>query len=177
MKKYMQRESLFMRQYYDIFSNERSMSCHEEYYKALVHFIKRNDRYFSKEIVKAYNLNVLMTLELEKYPIAPSIFSLTQEQVRCSGQTYSSVGSLAMSISNILWEMVAVYSGKDCPIINEYNMRYALVEDLSGEAFIVEECEQCGYLQGLTGQPYGGTVKKISPATMSQIEQAMDRKK
>lgn len=165
----MQRESLFMRQYYDIFSNERSMSSHEEYYRALVRFIRRNDRYFSKKILAAYELNTLITLDLEKYVIDPAVFSMEVEKEKYSTAEYTSISSLAMSISFSLWEMIAVYSGNDCPITGEYNMRYVLVEDADSKKFLLEECEQCGCLRDQAGTEYTGTIEKITPASSCQV--------
>ncbi|WP_339101786.1 hypothetical protein [Candidatus Enterococcus clewellii] len=170
MKKYMNKTSLFMTQYYDIFSNERSMSNPIEYYNALVRFVRRNDRYFTEELLKTYRLDILITLDPKEYICAPFSFSLDHEKERCSEWTYSNLSSLAMSISNTLWEMVALYSGKVCPITGEYGLYYVLLSDGNDRKILLEECEQCGWLQDEAGCEYTGTIKRIFPATRWQVQ-------
>jgi len=80
MKNYMKRDSRFMQQYYALFSDENIMSSHQAYYAALAAFVKRNNRYFRKEVLQNSRLDMLIELDPAVYVNPETTLSLETEK-------------------------------------------------------------------------------------------------
>lgn len=52
--------------------------------------------------------------------------------------------------------MVTIYSGKDCPITPEMELRYIKNVLDRGSENILLECSQCGWIEEPTGKEYDG---------------------
>lgn len=147
-----------------------NLESYENYYKACVQFINKNKDYFIDSILKKWGLDVLISIDAEEYIVSKLDLSLNMEKIRLSKGAYENIDTLAMSIRDTLWDMITVYSGKDCPITPADELRYIKLIDEDGIEKLLLECAGCGWTEELNGEEYKGSFGKVFPVNKREIE-------
>lgn len=162
------REEL-LKDYYLIFSAPQALKDFFSYYEALVRFVKKHSVEFTNEVKDKWGLNELLNININEYIVANPDICLDMEAKRLV-RAYENIDTLAMSIRDTLWDMVTVYSGKDCPITPNDELRYIkLVYKDNSDKFLLE-CAGCGWAEDASGNEYTGPHGKVLPVTQREIE-------
>jgi hypothetical protein len=78
--------------------------------------------------------------------------------------------SLAMRIGDTLWDMVTIYSGKDCPRCIDDELRYIIAKNQKTEITkIVLTCETCGWTEKLDGSNWNEGLIDELPASKDDL--------
>ncbi|AQY51486.1 hypothetical protein PWEIH_14931 [Listeria weihenstephanensis FSL R9-0317] len=145
-----------------IFADDTNLTDYKNYYAALVNFINKNRPFFTPPIMEKWGLDVLVAIDPNEYVVEKPDLSLDFEKIRLGGD-YKNIDSLAMSIRETLWDLVTIYSGKDCPITPNDELRYIKIrKDDNSEQFLLE-CAGCGRAEDIYGNEYVGGVGKMWP--------------
>jgi hypothetical protein len=155
--------------YYDIFSNLESLKDFSSYYRALVQFVKKYPMEFTNEIKDVWGLSELINIDIDEYLVDNPEICLDMEKKRLV-RDYESMDTLSMTISETLWDMVTVYSGKDCPITPNDELRYIKIVYEDNSDKILLECAGCGWTEDTNGNEYTGPIGKVFPANEKEIK-------
>lgn len=166
-KKYLIRLS---EEFRSIYQDPDNLKDYYSYYLSLVNFIEKRPKYFTEEIKNAWGLPELMTIDPKEYIVSKPDISLKMEKKRMGSSVFGSVDTIAMSISSTLWDMVTIYSGKDCPITPEMELRYIKNVLDGGSESILLECSQCGWVEESTGKEYDGPFGNFFPANKKDLQ-------
>lgn len=167
-KKYLIRLS---KEFQVIYQDPENLKDYQSYYMSLVNFIKERPKYFTEEIKNAWGLPELMAIDPEEYIVSNPDISLEMERKRMMiFDDFGSVSTIAMIISSILWDMVTIYSGKECPITPEMELRYIKNVCDDHSEVILLECSQCGWIEDLEGKEYDGPFGRFFPVNKKDLQ-------
>ncbi|UAC48111.1 hypothetical protein K6959_16270 [Bacillus aquiflavi] len=158
-----------LKQYYSIFSNKNNLKDFKSYYLAFVRFINQNREFFTDTILEKWDLNVLITLNPDNYLVKNPDISLPLEEKRLRGD-YDDIDTLVMSIRDTLWDMITIYSGKDCPITPNDELRYILLKNNDGKEKLLLECAACGWTENIDGNEYNDPTGTVYPVNKKDLE-------
>ncbi|MGX7417235.1 hypothetical protein ACWOFR_00370 [Carnobacterium gallinarum] len=158
-----------LKDYYQIFSDPQKLKDFFSYYEALVQFVIKYPTEFNDEVKDEWGLNELLDINTNEYIVTNPDICLDMEAKRLV-RDYESIDTLAMSIRDTLWDMITVYSGKDCPVTPNDELRYIklVCEDNSDQ--ILLECAGCGWTEDTSGNEYRGPYGKVFPINQKEIE-------
>jgi len=154
----------------NIFNDKEALSSFENYYKALVSWLKHNMHLLQGKVEQDKRLVVLLELDPYEYVVKNPGLVLSWEKERVGSRTFEAIDNMLMSIGDTLWDMVTIYSEKSCPRCDD-GLRYVIAED---ERIIYKEltleCDTCGWAEHLDGREWEfGVVEKIIPANKKDI--------
>ncbi|WP_088816166.1 MULTISPECIES: hypothetical protein [Listeria] len=161
-----------LKEYYQIFSDSQALKNFFSYYEALVSFVKKHPIEFTDEVKDEWGLNELLDININEYLVATPDICLDMEAKRLV-RAYENIDTLAMSIRDTLWDMVTVYSGKDCPITPNDELRYIKLVYKDNSDKILLECAGCGWTEDTSGNEYTGPYGKVYPVNQKEIEKYM----
>ena len=75
-----------------------------------------------------------------------------------------------MTIRDTLWDMITIYSRKNCPITQSDESRYIKIIYNDDSEDILLECQGCGWTEYVNGDRYSGPVGKVIPANEEEIK-------
>ncbi|HAT8011931.1 hypothetical protein E2R62_06915 [Citrobacter rodentium] len=165
-----------IKEFHEISKCADNLESYERYYQAYVRFIIKNNKFFTKSILEKWGLDVLISINIEDYLVPNPGLSLTMEQKRLSKSTYEDIDTFAMSIRDTLWDMVTVYSGKDCPITPNDELRYIKIVSKDKPEKILLECAGCGWTEDINGDESTEIYGKIFPANKNEIDEYIKKK-
>ncbi|MBM7690061.1 hypothetical protein BCR24_03690 [Enterococcus ureilyticus] len=158
-----------LKDYYEIFNDSEKLKDFSNYYKALVQIVKKYPLEFTDEVRDEWGLNELLSIEEKKYIVDKPDICLNMEKKRLV-RNYENIDTLAMAIRDTLWDMVTVYSGKDCPITPNDELRYIKIVYEDNSDKILLECAGCGWTEDIDGNEYTGPVGKVFPVNKEEIK-------
>lgn len=139
---------------------------YESYYTSLVHWIGKNKRYFTDEVLIRNFLDVLISLEPQQYIVDNPEFQLEYELDRFMNNKPDRIDTLAMLIGSRLLDMVSIRSDKNCSSCVYGDLRYFILE---GKDKILLECNECTWIEHIDGTEYGGGVARMLPANKMDL--------
>ncbi|MBO0473437.1 hypothetical protein IGL98_002301 [Enterococcus sp. DIV0840] len=160
-----------VKEFREISRCDNNLKSYEDYYQAYVKFINENRNYFTDLIIEKWGLDVLISIDSEEYIVPTPDLSLSMEKERLSKGEYEDIDTLAMSIRDTLWDMVTVYSGKDCPITPNDELRYIKVVYKDKSNKILLECAGCGWTEDIRGEEYTEDFGKVFPVNEKEIRE------
>lgn len=163
-------EKLF-KDYSEIFDDCENMTNFSSYYKALVEILKKHPLEFTDEVREEWGLNELLSIDEDEYIVTNPDLSLDTEKERVGQSVYEDIDTMAMSIRDTLWDMVTVYSGRDCPINPNDELRFIKIVYKDDSNQILLECPGCGWTEDLEGKEYTGDFGKVFPVTEKEIQE------
>ncbi|MBO0453167.1 hypothetical protein [Candidatus Enterococcus murrayae] len=166
-KKYMPK---LLKEFQDIYENPDNLKTFYIYYISLVNFVKKHPKYFTKSIKDAWGLSELMAINPMEYIVEKPDLSLGMEKRGIGSIDFGSADTLAMSISSTLWDMITIYSEKECPFTPDMELRYVKNVSDCGSETIILECSQCGWTENLKGEEYKGPFGKILPVNKQELQ-------
>lgn len=166
-KKYLIRLS---KEFQAIYQDPENLKDYQSYYMSLVNFIKERPKYFTEEIKNDWGLLELMAIDPKEYIVSNPDISLEMEEKRMGSADFGRVDTFAMIISSILWDMITIYSGKDCPITPEMELRYVKNVCDDHSEVILMECSQCGWIEDLVGKEYDGPFGRFFPVNKKDLQ-------
>lgn len=137
------------------------------FYSSVVNWIKQKKKYFTKEIMERNRLDVLVNLDPNEYIIDEPYIELSTVASSFESNFPDKIDNLAMLIGDTLWDMVTIYSEKDCPVCDD-GLRYILAELNYGKK-IVLECDTCGWCEYLDGTTWNEGVAMCIPANIKDL--------
>lgn len=152
---------------------DSNLKSYENYYQAYVNFINEHRDSFTNSILEKWGLDVLTSIDIQNYIAPTPELSLDMEKRRLSKGAYEDIDTLAMSIRDTLWDMITVYSGKDCPITPNDELRYIKLVYKDNSDKILLECAGCGWTEDTSGNEYTGSHGKVYPVNQKEIEKYM----
>ncbi|BDR59374.1 hypothetical protein [Xylocopilactobacillus apicola] len=155
------------------FCQELNMGSFLAYYQSLTKFVINNPEEFNDEVRSAWGLEELISIDPRKYLVDQPDLCLKMEAKRLSGK-HKSIDTLAMSIRDTLWDRVTIYSGKDCPITPENELRFIKIVYENNSDRILLECSECGWTEDIQGNQYQGPIGKVFPVTIDEVENTYD---
>ncbi|MBC1405577.1 hypothetical protein HBP39_09415 [Listeria welshimeri] len=168
MNKEMISEEL-LKDYYEIFSDSAKIKDFSSYYKALVQIIKKYPLEFTNEVRDEWGLNELIIIDENEYIVDKPDLCLSMERKRLV-RKYEDIDTLAMAIRDTLWDMVTIYSGKDCPLTPNDELRYIKIVYKDSSNKILLECAECGWTEDIDGDEYNGPIGKVFPVREGEVE-------
>lgn len=168
----MKRDSItkqLLEDYYEIFNEEENLKDFNSYYKTLVQLIKKYPKDFSEKVKQRWGLTELLDLDLNKYIVDSPSICLKLEKNRLV-RNYENIDTLAMTIRDTLWDMITIYSRKNCPITQSDESRYIKIIYNDDSEDILLECQGCGWTEYVNGDRYSGPVGKVIPANEEEIK-------
>ncbi|MBC2192434.1 hypothetical protein HCB44_09060 [Listeria sp. FSL L7-0229] len=148
---------------------DNNIESYKNYFQAYVKFINEYRDFFTDSILEKWGLDVLISINSEEYIVSTPDLSLNMEKQRLSKGEYKDINTVAMSIRDTLWDMVTVYSGKDCPITPNDELRYIKVKRKDNSNKILLECAGCGWTEDVEGGEYTGDFVKVFPVNEKDI--------
>lgn len=158
-----------VKEFRDISRCKSNLESYEKYYQAYVKFIIKNEFYFTDLILKKWGLDILIKIDSKDYIVSSPDLSLDRENTRLSRGKYEDIDTLAMSIRDTLWDMVTIYSGKDCPITQNDELRYIKLIYKDNSSKILLECAGCGWIEDTDGNEYKEPGGKVFPVKKVEI--------
>lgn len=158
-----------VKEFREISRCDSNLESYEDYYQAYVMFISEHRDYFTDSILEKWGLDVLISIDTKEYIVPTPDLSLDMEKARLSKGEYKNIDTLAMSIRDTLWDMVTIYSGKDCPITPNDELRYIKVVYTDKPNEILLECTGCGWTEDTEGKEYTGDFGKVFPVKEKEI--------
>lgn len=158
-----------LKEYYGIFNDTEKMKTFYSYYKALTQLVKKYPMEFTNEVRDEWGLNELLSIDEEEYIVDNPDICLSKEKKRLVRE-YENIDTLAMAIRDTLWDMVTVYSGKDCPVNANEELRYIRIVYADNSDKMLLECPECGWTEDVSGNEYMGPVGKVFPINKNEIE-------
>ncbi|MDS9999626.1 hypothetical protein QJV14_02450 [Listeria cossartiae subsp. cayugensis] len=152
-----------LKNFREIPQNDKNLESYGNYYQAYVKFVNEYRDFFTDSILEKWGLDVLISINSEEYIVSTPDLSLYMEKQRLSKGEYKNIDTLAMSIRDTLWDMVTVYSGKDCPITPNDELIYIKVKRKDNSDKILLECAGCGWAEDIEGEEYTGDFGKVFP--------------
>lgn len=157
-----------------MYEEEETLLNYINYYNSLIKWIKENLSFFTAEQIENSRLNVLINLNPDKYVVSNPELLLKKEYKRIGEREYETIDELLMSISDTLWDLVTIRSGKDCPNCIYDELRYVVAEN-QGRHELLLECETCGWTEHINGKIWNEGVVKIFPACLDEIKCVIDK--
>jgi hypothetical protein len=159
----------------ELFSTKETFFTYENYYSTLVAWIKSKEE-LKGEIEKDDRLAVLLSFNPNNNIIETPDILLEMEKERLSSIEYESIENLLMGIRDTLWDLVTIYSDKDCPVCDD-GLRYVMVENDKTEGKeLTLECDTCGWLEHLDGREWTGGIVKMYPVNSEEIKNYLAKK-
>lgn len=147
-----------------------TLTSYENYYRALSSWVKNNIDNFSWELQKRTRLDVLLSINPDKYIVDNPELSLELEYKRIGERDYETIDDLAMTIGDTLWDLVTIRTGKDCPVCIYDELRYVVVKNKEkGLLKVVLECESCGWTEYTDGTEWNEGIVEVFPANQEDI--------
>lgn len=140
------------------------------FYLALIEFVKNNKYFFTNSINELWGLDELMRLDCKDYTVEYLGFDLIAERTHIRESIdYLSISSLPMIVRDKLWELITIYSDKDCPVCGSA-FRYIKVIDESQNENILLECTVCTRIENRDGTIYKALGKvRTQPVKKQEI--------
>lgn len=157
-----------------IYEKEETLLSYINYYNSLIKWIKENLSFFTAEQIENSRLNVLVNLNPNKYVVSNPELLLKKENKRIGERDYKTIDDLLMSISDTLWDLVTIRSGKDCPNCIYDELRYVVAENQDRRELLLE-CETCGWTEHINGGQWNEGLVKIIPARVDEIKRVIDK--
>jgi hypothetical protein len=155
-----------------IYKEEEALLNYISYYKSLIGWIKEHLNFFSTEQLENNRLNVLMDLDPDRYVITNPELLLEKENKRIGERDFGTIDDLLMSISDTLWDLVTIRSGKDCPNCTYDELRYVVAKDKDTYELLLE-CETCGWTEHTNGDQWSEGLVNIIPARLDEIKSVL----
>ena len=157
-----------------IYEEEETLLNYVNYYKSLIEWIKEHLNFFSTEQLENSRLNVLMDLNPDEYVVSNPELLLKKENKRIGERDFETIDDLLMSISDTLWDLVTIRSGRDCPNCIYDELRYVVAEGKDAHELLLE-CETCGWTEHINGEQWNEGLVKIIPARLDEIKSVIDK--
>lgn len=155
-----------------IYLDINNLSSYRNYYNALRLWVKKNSKYFDKEIQSQTRLKILLDLDLDKYLVSSPDLSLDMEKKRMDNIDLSSINIMLMIICDTLWDMVTIRSEKNCLNCGDGDFRYIKVNwDEHSDGKIILECSICGDVINVDGSEFNEKIECYYPACKKDIIQ------
>lgn len=148
---------------------ESNLESYENYYQAYVRFINEHKFYFTDEVMRKWGLDVLVSIDIGEYLVVNPDLYLSLEKTRMGKGKYAKIDTLAMIIRDTLWDMVTIYSGKDCPRTPDDELRYIKIVYEDNSDKILLECATCGWTEDVNGREYTGPFGRVFPVKEKEI--------
>ncbi len=154
-----------------IYRDKKNMQSFSAYYHALCNWVKNNPKKLGSELIHRNRLDILISLDLDKYLVDSDTneLCLEKEENRI-GKDFSNLDGLLMVLSNTLWDMVTIRSDACCSRCKYGDLRYIKINDQDGNGKIVLECNECGYAMNLDGSNLEEKIVNYMPATKAEVE-------
>ena len=153
----------------EIYADENNLSSYKNYYCALRTWVKKNANYFRDRLWKNERLMILLDLDVDKYLVDNPGIIWAMEKGKICGMNFKRDEELLMIISDILWDMVTVFSDLNCSCCDDCNLRYVKMEAERGNTELLLECGTCGFVFHVDGSRYQGGIKTLYPASKKEI--------
>lgn len=163
-----------IKKFRDISHQEKNLKNYESYYLAYIEFINENRFFFTDSILKKWGLDILISINPKEYIVLNPDIALQMETKRLSRGVYGNIDTLAMSIRDTLWDMVTIYSGKDCPITPNDELRYIKIKYADDSERLLLECAGCGWTEDVEGNEYEGPFGRVFPVNKDDLEKYID---
>lgn len=165
-------DSRLLKEFRDIFNNHNIQSS-IDYYKVLCLWVNRNKKIFGEHLLHINRLNVLTSLDIEKYIINSSEIDLNNEINRIRKIDFKSLDGLLMFISDTMWEMITIASSKECYNCKYGDVRYIKINYKDCKGKVVLECQDCGQIMNINGIKITEKIQNYLPATKKEVEDAI----
>lgn len=164
-----------LKSFQSIYRDKKNMQSFSNYYQALCNWVKSNQKLIGSELICRNGLDVLISLDLDKYLVDSNTneLCLEKEENRI-GKDISNLDGLLMVLSNTLWDMVTIRSDANCSRCKYGDLRYIKINDQDGNGKIVLECNECGHAMNLDGSNLEEKIVNYLPATKSEVELSID---
>ena len=160
-----------LKNFRDIYRNEKNIQSFSAYYRALCDWVENNRKILGDEVIHRNRLDMLISLDLDKYLIASSEIglSLELEEKRIGTTNFSRVDGLLSAISDTLWDMVTIRSDTECTNCKCGDLRYIKI-NYHANSKIALECNECGYAMNVDGSELEEKIIDFLPATKAEVE-------
>jgi hypothetical protein len=150
--------------------DQHNFNSFVDYFSALVSWLKQHSRYIDDDWLRDYKLDVMMNLNVSKYiSICPEVL-LANEPNRIFQYRAKTMGELLSRISHVLWDLVKMPSGKNCPRCKDGGLDYVVAEVLSSnKKKIILQCDNCTWEENLDGTKYSDGPANIYPANKDDL--------
>lgn len=153
-----------------IYDRKETLLNFENYYIALVSWVKENMNILRDDIENEKRLLVLLDINPHDYVVENPELSLSLESKRLGSRQFETIAEMLMSIDGTLWDMVTIGSGKDCPNCIDDELRYVIAEDKSSNLKeVILECDTCGWTEHMNGKKWEEGIVNILPANKEDI--------
>ncbi|MCG7375746.1 hypothetical protein MH215_01975 [Paenibacillus sp. ACRSA] len=140
-----------------------------DYFLILAEWIKKN-RPGLEYSVYWNRLSPILEIDIYDYISKEPEILLGQESKRMFNSKPDTVDSFVMRLSDTLWDLVKLRSGKDCPRCKDDELNYVVAEILeTAEKKLILECDTCGCTLNSNGTEWSDGVATIHPANKSIV--------
>lgn len=158
----------------EIYEKEETLLNYINYYNALIKWVKDHISFFSTKQVTDSRLSVLLNLNPVCYVVSDPELLLEKELCRIGKKDYKTVEDLLMAISDTLWDLVTIRSGKDCPNCIYDELRYVVAKGEDTYELLLE-CETCGWTEHMDGKQWQEGIVEIIPASLDEIKNLVNK--
>ncbi|MCL2398873.1 MAG: hypothetical protein FWC91_03895 [Defluviitaleaceae bacterium] len=143
---------------------------HLNYYNALTGWVKKYYNEIGNDLVQRNGLDAILNIDFEKYLSKESEISLKLEQKRIFTRKPETLDALLMIINNTIWDMIRLYSEKDCPICDG-ELYYVIFEKLNTkQRDIGLECCLCWWHEYINKPKECDEMASVHPVSRTDLE-------
>lgn len=152
-------------------NNPHNFDSFVNYFNSLVLWIQRHRDEIHDDWLSRNQLNTLLNIKAEDYVSDNPYLDLTNEPKRIFKHKPKTMDGLLMGISDILWELVKLPSGKNCPNCKDGGLNYVIAEKLeTKEKKIILQCDICIRQEYLDGSKCLEVDANIYPANKNDLK-------
>ncbi|WP_410770421.1 hypothetical protein [Fontibacillus sp. BL9] len=162
-------EAFIWEDFKSLMSNPLLFNSYVDYFLILVDWIKKNKAGLEYSVY--WNrLSPILDVDIYDYISKEPEILLDQESKRMFNLKPDTVDSFVMRLSDTLWDLVKLRSGKDCPRCKDDELNYVVAEVLkTAEKKLILECDTCGRTLNSDGTEWSDGVAIIHPANESIV--------
>jgi len=140
------------------------------YFNTLINWLKKHIDTIGDNLITKYTLDTILHINIENYISKNPDIILSHERIRMFSQTPETIDSFLMSLSDTLWDLIKLYSGKYCPACEEGELYYVIFELITAKQKVLAlECGVCGWAENIDETEWSGGLVNIYPANETDL--------
>ncbi len=137
----------------------------QDLFSCTCEWLAKNSGCFGEDIWRIYGLDIMLKVSPSDYPVKYSEDTVDQTVSGWKALKPSSIDSIAMTVRDILWDMLAYKSKVECPNCGDDDLR--VLFDKQGKVNVLC-CDLCCWSQFESGEKWSGK-QNLVPANISQL--------
>jgi transposase-like protein len=141
------------------------------YYNALTGWVKKHYDDIGVNLIQMCELDTMLDIDFEKYLSNEPEISLELEKKRIFNNKPSTIDGLLSCINHTIWDMIRLYSGKDCPACKS-ELHYVIYEGhKTKQKELGFDCSICGLWQQYFDETKDSAEKlSVHPVNTADLE-------